>query len=38
MMPLLDFVKSHRRSVAWVIAVWMATVLVLLIIGPVWRP
>jgi hypothetical protein len=32
------WIKEHRHSVAWVVVVWMVTVLVLLVIGPVWRP
>jgi hypothetical protein len=33
-----EFIKCHKTSVAWVVAVWMVTVLILLAIGPVWRP
>jgi hypothetical protein len=33
-----EFLKQHKTSVAWVVAVWMVTVLILLAIGPVWRP
>jgi hypothetical protein len=29
------FLKRNRTSVAWVVLVWMVTVLVLLVIGPV---
>jgi hypothetical protein len=38
MMPLWDFVREHRASVTWIVAIWMVTVLVLLIVGPVWHP
>jgi len=31
-------IKCYPRSVAWVVGVWMLTVLVLLAIGPVWHP
>jgi hypothetical protein len=29
------FLKRHRTSAIWVVLVWMVTVLVLLLIGPV---
>jgi cytochrome c-type biogenesis protein CcmH/NrfF len=29
------FVKCHPRSAAWVVAIWMATVILLLLVGPV---
>jgi len=31
-------VCRYPRSAAWVVVVWMVTVLVLLVIGPVWHP
>jgi len=31
-------VRRYPRTTAWVVAVWMATVIVLLAIGPVWHP
>ena len=34
-MNLWCFLKKNRTSVAWFVLVWMATVLILLIIGPV---
>jgi preprotein translocase subunit SecG len=37
-MPLWDLVRTHRRSTAWLVFAWMMLVLLLLIIGPVWRP
>jgi preprotein translocase subunit SecG len=33
-----DLVKAYPRTTAWVVAVWMVTVLVLLVVGPVVRP
>lgn len=35
---MVDFVRRHRVSVYWLIAIWMLTVVVLLAVGPVWRP
>jgi hypothetical protein len=35
---MTDFIKRNRVSVYWVVAVWMVTVLILLAVGPVWRP
>jgi hypothetical protein len=32
---LWDLIKTHPRSAAWVVAVWMVTVIVLLLVGPV---
>jgi hypothetical protein len=37
-MPLWDLVRAHKRSAAWLVFAWMMLVLLLLIIGPVWRP
>jgi hypothetical protein len=33
-----DLVRRYPRTAAWLMLVWMVTVLVLLVIGPVWRP
>jgi hypothetical protein len=32
------FIKRNRTSVVWLLLIWMVTVLVLLVIGPVWHP
>jgi hypothetical protein len=32
------FLKRNRTSIAWVVLIWMVTVLVLLVTGPVLRP
>jgi hypothetical protein len=32
---LWDFIRTHPRSTAWMVVVWMATVLLLLLVGPV---
>jgi hypothetical protein len=30
-----DLIRRNPRSVAWVVVVWMITVIVLLLVGPV---
>jgi hypothetical protein len=35
---LWDWVRTHPRSTAWLVASWMALLLLLAVIGPVWRP
>ena len=30
-----DFIKCHKASTYWIVAVWMLTVLILLAYGPV---
>jgi hypothetical protein len=30
-----DLICRYPRTTAWIVAVWMATVLILLIVGPV---
>ena len=32
-----DLIRCHPRSAAWLVVVWMLTVLALLIVGPVWQ-
>lgn len=33
-----EFIRRNRTSVYWIVGVWMLTVLILLAVGPVWRP
>jgi hypothetical protein len=33
-----EWIKRNQTSVIWFVLAWMVTVLVLLVIGPVWRP
>jgi type IV secretory pathway VirB6-like protein len=35
---LWNFVKAHRSSAVFLVVVWMVTLLILAIIGPVFRP
>lgn len=30
-----DLIRRYPRTVAWVVVVWMVTVLILLVVGPV---
>jgi hypothetical protein len=32
---VIEFIRCHKRSAAWVVLVWMVTVIVLLAVGPV---